>query len=175
MMTPTNEEEFISRLLMYQEDVYAYILTLLPCRADAEEVAQQTALVLWRCRDTYDSRRDFLPWAFGVARNEVRRRLRQPGAKLVCFSSEMVDELAIAREQLVSSTAERRDALEACLGELGDSQREFVERCYQGRQSIKSIAEEMVTTPTALYLRLHRLRKLLTDCVDRKLTAGAVA
>lgn len=173
-MNPLNEEEFISRLLMYQEDVYAYVLTLLPRRADAEEVAQQTALVLWRCRASYDSRRDFLPWAFGIARNEVRRRLRQPGTKLVCFSPDMIDELAVAPEQLASGIAERRDALEDCLGELAATQRQFIERCYQGGQSIKSIAEELLTTPTALYLRLHRLRKALTDCVDRKLASGTI-
>jgi RNA polymerase sigma-70 factor (ECF subfamily) len=172
-MTPTTEEEFISRFLMYQEDVYAYILTLLPRRADAEEVAQQTALVLWRVRATYDPRRDFLPWAYGIARNEVRRRLRQPEAKLIRFSSEFIEELAIAPEQLVSDMADRRDALGNCMEELAAGQRQFVERCYLGSQSIKSIAEEMMTTPTALYLRLHRLRKALTDCVDRKLTAGA--
>lgn len=173
-MTPAEEEVFVTRLLMYQDDVYAYILSLLPRRADAEEVAQQTALVLWRCRQQFDVRRDFLPWAFGIARNEVRRRLRQPGGKSVSFSPDMIDELASAPEHFSPGMAAQRDALEECLGELEVTQRQFVERCYQGEGSIKSIAGEMATSPTALYLRLHRLRKVLLDCVSRKLAAGAI-
>jgi RNA polymerase sigma-70 factor (ECF subfamily) len=175
MMSATDEEEFISRLLMYQEDVYAYILTLLARRADAEEVAQQTALVLWRCRSHFDSRRDFLPWAFGVARNEVRRRLRESNSKLVSFSPELIDELAVSHDHLVSSVSAQRDAMDECLGQLEPVQRQFIERCYQGQESIKSIASEMATTPTALYLRLHRLRKALVDCVGRKMNAGAMS
>lgn len=172
-MTSAEEEVFVSRLLMYQDDVYAYIVSLLPRRADAEEVAQQTALVLWRSRQQFDTRRDYLPWAFGIARNEVRRRLRNGDAKQVCFSPEMIDELASAPEHISPGIAAQRDALEECLGELGATQRQFVERCYQGSSSIKAIAGEMETSPTALYLRLHRLRKVLLDCVSRKMAAGA--
>jgi RNA polymerase sigma-70 factor (ECF subfamily) len=171
-MSPAEEEVFVSRLLMYQDDVYAYILSLLPRRADAEEVAQQTALVLWRSRQQFDTRRDFLPWAFGIARNEVRRRLREVGAKVISFSPEMIDELAAAAEHFSPGMTAQRDALEECLGELEATQRQFVERCYQGEGSIKSIAKEMATSPSALYLRLHRLRKVLLDCVSRKLAAG---
>lgn len=172
-MTPVEEEAYISRLLLYQEDVYGYILSLLPHRADAEEVTQQTALVLWRCRGQFDCRRDFLPWAFGIARNEVRRRLREPGgAKLVSFSPEMIDELAASPDHLVSGISEQRVAMETCLGKLEPTQRQLIERCYQGKENIKSIANEMAVTPTALYLRLHRLRKALVDCVGRQLAMG---
>lgn len=174
-MTPAQEEEYVGRLLMYQEDVYAYILSMLPRRADAEEVSQQTALVLWQCRAQFDPRRDFLPWAFGIARNEVRRRLRQPDAKRVSFSSEMIDELAVAPDQFATGIEAHREAMDSCLGQLEASQRRLIERCYQGKESIKSIAGEMSTSASAIYLRLHRLRKALVDCVSRKLAAGGVA
>src|SRR5262245_57585437 len=142
-MTPAEEEAYIGRLLMYQEDVYGYILSLLPHRADAEEVTQQTAIVLWRCRGQFDCRRDFLPWAFGIARNEVRRRLREPGTKLVSFSQEMIDELAAAPDHLASGMSVQRDAMETCLEKLEPTQRQLIERCYQGKENIRSIANEM--------------------------------
>jgi RNA polymerase sigma-70 factor, ECF subfamily len=173
-MTTSRDEQFISRLLRYQDDVYAYVLSLLPQRADAEDVAQQTALILWRKREQYDASRDFLPWAFGVARFEVRRRLRQRQSKQVGFSLDMIEELAAAPEHIEVEMGDQRLALESCLGELKKEQRQLVERCYQGDESIKSIAVTLATSPAALYMRLQRLRKVIFDCVSHKLAAGGV-
>src|SRR5882757_4876714 len=116
-MIPGHDGQFIARLLRYQDDIYAYVRSLLPQRADAEEVAQQTALILWRKREQFEPTRDFLPWAFGVARFEVLRHLRKRKSTQVCFSQEMIDELAAAPEHIETDMAEHRQGLDACLGQ----------------------------------------------------------
>ena len=50
-------------------------LALLPNEQDAQDVFQRTSLVLWQKFDQFDSDRDFLPWACGVAHYEVRNFL----------------------------------------------------------------------------------------------------
>ncbi len=59
--------------LRHQKDVFAYILTLVPDRNDAEDVYQQTCLALLEKQSEYDVGREFFPWACGFALNEVRR------------------------------------------------------------------------------------------------------
>src|SRR5436190_24162203 len=70
-------DRFVERFVRCQDRLYAYVATLLPNRADAEEVFQQTSLVLWRKWQEYDLGRDFLPWACGIAHHEVRNFLRK--------------------------------------------------------------------------------------------------
>ena len=42
------QDQFAEQFLRSQRRVYAYIVSMLPNRADAEEVFQQTSLILWR-------------------------------------------------------------------------------------------------------------------------------
>ncbi len=73
MMQPTETERFVSQFTVAHRRIYAFILTLLPNRSEADEVMQETSLVLWRQFDQFDPQRDFVRWACGVALNQVRR------------------------------------------------------------------------------------------------------
>src|SRR5437764_7861828 len=70
-------DRFVERFIRSQDRVYAYVATLLPNRADAEEVFQQTSLVLWRKWQEFDPNREFLPWACGIAHHEARNFMRK--------------------------------------------------------------------------------------------------
>ena len=41
-------EEFVRLLMAHERQIFTYILTLLPHVADAEDVLQETSIVLWR-------------------------------------------------------------------------------------------------------------------------------
>ena len=64
-----------------QARLYGYIHSLIPDINDADDLYQQTALVLWNKFGEFDRARDFFAWACGVARGEAanfaRRRARQ--------------------------------------------------------------------------------------------------
>ena len=59
------------------------------------------------------------------------------------------------------------DLLTACLSKLRESQQNLLRRFYSGREQGKAIAESLGTTPDALYVKVHRLRRTLLDCVRR--------
>ena len=59
----------IGTFLQHQDRVYGYIVLMLPNRHDAEDVFQQTSLILWQKWDQFDPEQDFLSWACGIARN----------------------------------------------------------------------------------------------------------
>ena len=64
----TDQDLFAELFVTHQSRVYGFIATMLPNRSEAEEVFQQTSLILWKKWHEYDPQRNFLNWACGVAR-----------------------------------------------------------------------------------------------------------
>src|SRR5947199_6801108 len=102
-------ERFVERFVRSQDRLYAYVATLLPNRADAEEVFQQTSLVLWRKWQQFDATREFLPWACGIAHHEVRNFLRKHKDRgRVFLSDDVLEQVAQSRLKLHDVLAARR-------------------------------------------------------------------
>src|SRR3954467_1415402 len=92
------QDKFVEQFVRSQDRVYAYVVTLLPNRDDAEEVFQQTSLALWKKGQEFDPTRDFLPWACGMAHLEVFNFLRKrAGRSRVDLSEDVLLEVAQAR------------------------------------------------------------------------------
>jgi RNA polymerase sigma-70 factor (ECF subfamily) len=172
MDASAQHEQFVERFVRSQDRIYAYVATLLPNRADAEEVFQQTSLVLWKKWQQFDPSRDFLRWACGIARHEVQNFLRKQAPHGRVYLSEAVlAEVTEIRLGLHDVLEARRRALHQCLDRLQQNSRELLERCYAGRDSIKTIAESLGQRPNALYMTLKRLRRALYECINRTLAA----
>jgi RNA polymerase sigma-70 factor (ECF subfamily) len=60
-------------------------------------------------------------------------------------------------------------ALERCLRELPERQRQLILARYAPGASVQDLAAERRQTPTALSLALMRIRKALETCIERKL------
>ena len=166
-MDTARHDEFARAFVQYQDRVYGYIVTMLPSRHDAEDVFQQTSLILWQKWEQYDPERSFLAWACGIVRYEVRDFLRRRGRDRIVLSDRLLDELADMRVEEQPLLAERRGLLAECMKKLDFLARELIERAYAGRESIDAIARQFRITPNALYLRLRKIRRELMECVAR--------
>jgi RNA polymerase sigma-70 factor (ECF subfamily) len=165
-------DQFVERFVRSQDRIYAYVATLLPNRADAEEVFQQTSLVLWKKWQQFDPGRDFVAWACGIAHLEVRNFLRKHKDRArVYLSEDVLEEVARARLEAHDVLEARRHALRHCLDQLRRASRDLLERCYAGQDSIKTIAADLGQPPNAVYMILKRLRRSLFDCINRTLAA----
>ena len=58
---------FLRLFLQNQRRIYAYVLTLLPNRADADDVFQEASLVLWDKFDESSPPDDFAAWGCRIA------------------------------------------------------------------------------------------------------------
>src|SRR5262249_39356484 len=162
--------QFVERFVRSQDRIYAYVAMLLPNRGDAEEVFQQTNLILWKKWQQFDLSRDFVPWACGIAHHEVRNFLRKHVDKgRVFLSEDVLAEVAQVRLESHDVLEARRHALRQCLDRLKPRNRALLERCYAGKDSIKTIAEDLGQRPNALYMTLKRLRRALFECINRTL------
>jgi RNA polymerase sigma-70 factor (ECF subfamily) len=183
-MDAARHEQFAGAFVRCQDRVYGYVVTMLPNRHDAEDVFQQTSLILWRKWEEFDpasrqsssaapdqpgafSDEEFIAWACGIARYEVRNFLRRHGRERVTLSEQMLNELADVRLEVQPALQRRRGLLAECVEKLDFLAREMLQRCYAGREPIKTIARQFHTTPNAIHLRLRRIRRELLECVER--------
>lgn len=168
-------EQFVALFARSQSALFGYILSLLPRWSDAEDVLQQTSIVLWRKFDEFDQddpQSDFVHWACRIARYKVLNFLKKCGRDRHVFSEELVAFLAEeGMDDLGRLDAERR-ALAQCLNELQDRHRLLILDCYSGARTIKQVAERMGRTPNSLYKLLHRVREGLLRCIERALATG---
>ena len=106
-------DRFVEQFVRSQDRIYAYVVTLLPNRADAEEVFQQTSLLLWKKWQQFDPSRDFVRWGCGMAHLEVANFLRKHRDRGRIYPSEEV--LAgIAQTRLEQNDMLEDDAATPC-------------------------------------------------------------
>lgn len=107
----------------HQGIVKAFILSLQPGFADAEDVLQETFLVVTRRAADYRSGTNFVAWACAIARLKLFEARRKASAPLLTEEA-----LAVLCEEAPDEDyfAERLPALRECLRELAPRARELV-------------------------------------------------
>src|SRR3972149_686807 len=87
------QDEFLRLFSRYSRRIYEFILTLTMRHADAEEIFQDTCLVLWKKFGSYDPQGSFYGWACRIAYLEVLQ-LRRKNQRLQLLSEEALAILA---------------------------------------------------------------------------------
>jgi RNA polymerase sigma-70 factor (ECF subfamily) len=168
---PAKGKLFLRLFLQNERRLYAYILTLLPHRADADDVLQETSLVMWDKFDDDHPPDDFAAWACRIAYFKVleARKKRQRGR--VLFSQAMLDRVAetAVEQSRALQLDERREALAGCLGKLSPRDRDLLARRFDEGASVQSAAAGLRRSADAVYKALARIRRALFDCVTRTL------
>ena len=163
-----SDEKIITLITRHQAALHAYILSLLPQRALADDVLQETNIVLWRKAKEYDPSAPFLPWALRIAYFQVKAARRDSARDRHIFDSDLLDQLA-AEASSESDTPSRMDlALRECLQELPDDKRRLILQRYQPDSTVHQMASRQNISTAALSAQLHRIRQILAACVQGK-------
>jgi len=171
---PDDHEEFVLLMTRHQRQIWWFIHSLLPAPNAADDVLQETGLVLWRKWDQFDRSREFLPWACGIARLQVLRFVREHRAKRQFLDEKVMNELAdVAEEKIQHMTRveTRIESLKKCIEELDEPNRRLVEDRYFKSISTKQIAEQSGKPAVTIYKILARARVQLMNCMKRRLAA----
>ena len=162
--------EFVKLLLAHESRLYAFILSLLPNRTQADDILQETALVLFRRFSEFQCGTNFFAWACKIALHKVLDfRKRQARGRTVTFGPELMETLA--EEQIQDSVNQQRraEALAGCLGRLEPADRELVESYYRSRVFVKEFAEQLNRPVDTIYKKLRRIRASLHACISNRL------
>jgi RNA polymerase sigma-70 factor (ECF subfamily) len=162
-------EEFVRLLGQNQRRLFHYVLCLVPNRDDAEEVLQETNLVLWREFDRFQSGTNFAAWACRVAFHQVLAWRKRRQRDRLQFSDAFLEAVAAEVEAAADHLEERAEALAACVAKLPPAQRELLQMRYSENHAIETIALRAGRSAEAVYRALSRVRQALYECVNRTL------
>jgi RNA polymerase sigma-70 factor (ECF subfamily) len=161
--------QFIQLLTSHQPQIYAYISTQLFGDSAAADVLQDTNLHLWAQADRYEFDRPFLPWAFGFARQRVMAYRKTCSRSRLVFCDSTLELLSDHCLQVSDTIDERLAALQKCLKRLSSSQAEMIRERYMAKTPVQTIATRMNDSAQNVSSRLHRIRKILANCVEHVL------
>jgi RNA polymerase sigma-70 factor (ECF subfamily) len=164
-----DSEQFLGLLTAHQSSLYAYIVSLLPNRQQADDILQETNVVLWRKAEEFRDGSSFLAWACQVAYFNVLSHRRRMSRDKHTFGDELFDYLAERQCERVEATEDRQAALRRCLEKLPPKHRQLIEARYQPGASVRRMADERKTTEGALSQSLYRIRATLLECIKRNL------
>jgi len=162
------DESLVDQLTRHQSSLFHYILSLVPDRASAEDILQETNLVVWRKASEFDPSLPFMPWACRIALFQVKAHRRDQARDRHIFDDDVLDQLA---GEAPTSTEARpiEIGLRECLSRLPEKQRELILARYQPGASVDTLAESSGLTANALSQSLFRIRRALAECLERQL------
>ena len=161
-----SQQEFLRVFLGSEREILRYVHALVPTSADAQEIVQQTALVLWEKFEEYDSERPFTPWACRFALNVTRQWIDRRQRWKTLLDNGLAEDLAIRRKQLLPEFESRLDHLQGCLNKLPSQHRKLIEDYYFQQTSVDSLASRRSRTVEAIYKSLQRVRRQLRECIE---------
>ena len=163
-------------LAQHQSQLFGYIYSLVRDLDDADDLFQQTSLVLWDKFDQFDPSRSFVNWACGVARYEVLNFLRARSRNRLYFSDELNLALIEAQETLEQEQLEeRRDGAGGLHEETARAGQGPPGGCYGRSAGIRDVARARGRSTQSIHNSLRRIRRALFECVRRSLAQGGSA
>lgn len=168
-------ELFVQNLARYQDRLMAYIFSLLGDANLAADVLQETNLALWRKHAEFHAGREFLPWAFGFARNQVLANLRDRRRDRQVLDPDLVEIVAEDVAAEVQRMDALSDALRICMSELSGEHQELVRQRYFHSKSVKELADSVERGLSDVKTTLFRIRRQLAKCIESRLGGESAA
>lgn len=163
--TADRHARFLRLYTKHQHRILAYIFTLVPNRADAEDLLQETSVLLWEKFDQFEPETDFIAWACRVAYLKILNHRKRFARSNVLLSDALLEAVADRVVELAPQLDRRREALRECLKRLDERDRRMIAARYEPGGDSQRAAGASGRSLQAAYKALYRIRKALFDCV----------
>ncbi len=168
----------------YQQPVMNLLARTLRDETEAEDLAQNVFVQIFKSADRYRESAKFTTWLYTIARNlclnEIRRRARHPAEPLDGPPTEHADQPARQYEdRKVFSPpdallhGELEEKIEEALAALPENQRTALLLCRQEELSYEEIATVLGCSVAATKSLIHRGRETLKQKLKPYLQTGA--
>ncbi len=169
-----DREAFEALVEKYKQPVMNFVRRSLHDEHEAEDLAQNVFLQVYKSRDRYKPSARFSTWLFTIARNlclnEIRRRSRHPADSLEethpsgedVPSRQYEDKSATLPPQNLLQR-ELESKIEEALAQLPENQRSAILLCRQDELSYEEIAKVLGCSLSATKSLIHRGRETLKE------------
>lgn len=153
-----------------QPAISAYVHAIVRDQDASRDIVQNTAILVLKKFESWDSSREFLPWALGFAKFEILAHRRDAARNRVVFSDELLESLTELWPVAMERVEPQQSLLLDCLERLDRKSRNMIDLRYFHDLKILDVAERVGSSSGAVRVALMRIRRLLEECVQSKLT-----
>lgn len=156
----------------HQAIVLAYVLSLEPNLADAQDIVQEVFLTISRKADTFTAGTNFPAWACTVARYQTLSFQRRRARQACTLDEDVITLLEDGRTVDAAHFDDEVTVLKGCLLKLAPRARELIWARYHRQRMPEDIADEIGWTANAVRVALSRARTLLRECLTSRIADG---
>ena len=154
--------------------VFSYLMIVVHNHADAEELLQETATVMWEKFDQFQEGTNFGAWAVSIARNKALEFLRKNRKTRMVFEDDFYDLVSKHAKDSSSDVTDRAEALRHCLNKLPGKDKRLLLMRYKKDISIKKISQLTGRSLNGLYQSFTRIIAVVRNCMQRCLARQEV-
>lgn len=166
MASQSPSNDFLDLFTGSQLRLYRYIVVLVANQIEAEDILQNTNLVMLRKCDQFQPGTNFVSWSTGIAYLEVLKYRASKKRSAHGLSEETLAVLAADALDKASMLEERNRALPSCMEKLSPGDFAMVTDHYFRGLSWEAIAQTLGRTSSSVRHSICRIRRELKRCID---------
>jgi len=160
---------YMSLLSLNYQRIYSYILMLVANHNNADDIMQETTIVMFEKFDSFEKGSDFFAWAITIAKYKTFEFLKKQKREKVIFNQEIINLLGEESKERFDKQKEWLDALKKCVSLLPKTDHQLVNLRYHENISITAIAARFGCSFQKIYREMARINNTLIYCVRRTL------
>ncbi len=168
MADDSRHDRFMQAFLKAEPRIYSYIRTLVFNRADAEDLLQEVASVLWQKYDQFQPGTRFDQWAYKVAYHQILAYRQKHRREKMVFSNDVLALIADKAVAMNDDWEEMLRALHECAEELPPEDRMLVHLRFKPHATNRSVAALLGRSESAVSRALSRAYSVLLRCIRRR-------
>ena len=164
-------DRILKSALAHQPALTAYAYAMLSDYPAAQDVVQDTLVVVARKFEDFEEGTSILAWCRTIVRLQVLAYLRK-SRRVQSIEDRVLQEAmdsAFAAQQSSSEEPLRLDCLRECLAQLPVTGRELIRMRYEDRAAYQEIGETLRITLETVRKRLFRTKQQLGNCVRQRM------
>lgn len=175
-MNPSEEEnrlderstkEFVYLMSVNQMNIYAYIMAIVGNSNDADDIMQNTSVLMWDRYSEFKKGTDFVAWGRSIAYYKIKEFRKQQSRHQ--FSNEVLEIIHRKSQDHLGDANLYIEKLRHCLAKLPPADFDLVKLRYESGNSVKRISMRVNTTVQAVYIRLSKIHGILSRCIKQSI------
>jgi len=166
--------DFLKLFVLHQQEIYAYILILVPHEHDADDLFQEGMTVMWKKFDQFRPGTNFAAWGVQIMHYLILDYRRKAARnKRVLMEDAVFEALTEYMPAVQDEMGVRVEALRKCLAGLDDRAKRIIEMRFERNISIEEIAAHLNRSPRQVFRILGQISHVLLRCMNRTLAKGS--
>lgn len=175
MTESSQTNEFLRLLMANQKRIYAFILGMVPNHQDANDLFQETVLVMWAKFDSFTRGSSFSAWGTTIAKFQILSVRKRYSRRTFQFNDAARELLQAESAQFVEQIDSRMHALRDCVAKLSERDYELIRMRYEDEVAIRAIADRMGRSVQSVYKKIARIHDALLRCIRRAISSEELA